>query len=88
MMRFAIAVATALVLGNAVSADPTKSLVVRWHGQSFFEIESSAGTRIVLDPHTIEAYGRKSVVADLVLLDRQLNVVETYIDGVMVFSRD
>lgn len=73
MMRFSLAVATALVLGNAVSADPAKSLVIRWHGQSFFEIESSAGTRLVLDPHTIEAYGRKAVVADVVLLSHLHN---------------
>jgi L-ascorbate metabolism protein UlaG (beta-lactamase superfamily) len=41
---------------------------IRWHGQSFFEVETAAGTRIVLDPHGLEAYGRISVPADLVLL--------------------
>jgi L-ascorbate metabolism protein UlaG (beta-lactamase superfamily) len=43
-------------------------LTIRWHGQSFFEVISSKGTRIVFDPHAIEAYGRISVPADLVLM--------------------
>jgi L-ascorbate metabolism protein UlaG (beta-lactamase superfamily) len=41
---------------------------IRWHGQSFFEIVSPGGVRVVLDPHVIEAYGRKQVDADLVLM--------------------
>jgi L-ascorbate metabolism protein UlaG (beta-lactamase superfamily) len=73
MMRFSLAVAVLFALGNLVVADSSKNVVVRWHGQSFFEIESSAGTRLVLDPHTIEAFGRKSVVADLVLLSHLHN---------------
>jgi L-ascorbate metabolism protein UlaG (beta-lactamase superfamily) len=48
--------------------DTKGKLVIRWHGQSFFEIISSQGTRIVLDPHAIEAYGKQSVEADLVLM--------------------
>jgi len=45
-----------------------KSLVIRWHGQSFFEIITTTGTRIVIDPHAIEQYGRKTLQADLVLI--------------------
>jgi L-ascorbate metabolism protein UlaG (beta-lactamase superfamily) len=59
-----------------------KHLLIRWHGQSFFEVVSTKGTRIVLDPHAIEAYGRKLVLADIVLISHfhddhtQTSVVE------------
>jgi L-ascorbate metabolism protein UlaG (beta-lactamase superfamily) len=83
---FAVLAAAVLVAGPAAAADPGKSLSLRWHGQSFFEIESSKGTRIVLDPHAIEAYGRKSVLADLVLLSHQHND-HTQVDVVQNRSR-
>jgi L-ascorbate metabolism protein UlaG (beta-lactamase superfamily) len=56
-----------LVTGAAVAAD-SKKVTITWHGQSFFEITTSKGTRIVIDPHLIDAYGRATVKADLVLL--------------------
>jgi L-ascorbate metabolism protein UlaG (beta-lactamase superfamily) len=55
----------------AAAAD--KDLIIRWHGQSFFEIVTTAGTRIVLDPHAIEQYGRKDIPADLVLMSHLHN---------------
>jgi L-ascorbate metabolism protein UlaG (beta-lactamase superfamily) len=61
----------ALVCGFALagfSSAAGKKVSLRWHGQSFFEIESSAGTRIVVDPHALEAYGRIAVQADLILV--------------------
>jgi L-ascorbate metabolism protein UlaG (beta-lactamase superfamily) len=68
MKRLLSALAALLLLAAAAPAAEGKKITIRWHGQSFFEIVSSAGTRIVLDPHAIEAYGRKVVSADLVLL--------------------
>jgi L-ascorbate metabolism protein UlaG (beta-lactamase superfamily) len=68
------------VTGPAIAAD--NPIVIRWHGQSFFEIVSPAGVHVVIDPHAIENYGRISVKADLVLLSHfhndhtQVNVVE------------
>ncbi len=69
----------------AVGADDdAKPITIRFHGQSFFELKSSKGTRIVFDPHAIEAYGRKSVLADLVLMSHlhddhtQVSVVENF----------
>jgi L-ascorbate metabolism protein UlaG (beta-lactamase superfamily) len=65
--------------GLAAADNP---VTIRWHGQSFFEVISPEGVRIVLDPHAIENYGRISVQADLVLLSHfhndhtQVNVVE------------
>jgi L-ascorbate metabolism protein UlaG (beta-lactamase superfamily) len=71
MLRYCILLASGLLwlapAGPATAAD-NKSLVIRWHGQSFFEIITTAGTRIVIDPHNIEQYGRKTVQADLVLV--------------------
>jgi L-ascorbate metabolism protein UlaG (beta-lactamase superfamily) len=46
----------------------TTDLQIRWHGQSFFEIVTTKGTRIITDPHNLDAYGRKEVQADLVLM--------------------
>jgi L-ascorbate metabolism protein UlaG (beta-lactamase superfamily) len=81
MQRLLLAVlAIPLTLTGAKAAD--NPITIRWHGQSFFEVISPEGVRIVLDPHAIENYGRISVQADLVLLSHfhndhtQVNVVE------------
>jgi L-ascorbate metabolism protein UlaG (beta-lactamase superfamily) len=73
MFRRVWALATCLLLASSVSAADPKKLEIRWHGQSFFEIKTSKGTRIVFDPHAIEAYGRKVVEADLVLVSHLHN---------------
>ena len=71
-----------LIAGTITAADPPGTITIRWHGQSFFDIQSSKGTRIVIDPHAIEAYGRQTVSADLVLVSHfhndhtQVSVVE------------
>jgi L-ascorbate metabolism protein UlaG (beta-lactamase superfamily) len=66
MLRHLTALAAVLALtAGACAAD--KKLTIRWHGQSFFEIVASDGTRIVTDPHAIDAFGRQLVKADLVL---------------------
>src|SRR2546423_6053459 len=67
-MRRLVSLTALLFLSPMVSAAEDKPLVLRWHGQSFFEIVTPAGTRIVIDPHAIEAYGRKEMEADLVLI--------------------
>lgn len=66
MKLFASAVLAAALAVSPVAAQG--KVTIRWHGQSFFEIISSKGTRIVTDPHAIEAYGRIHVLADLVLI--------------------
>jgi len=71
MSRILTALAAVLLMAIVPvcwSAEPKSGLRLRWHGQSFFEVVSSKGTRIVLDPHNLEAYGRKTVKADLVLM--------------------
>lgn len=79
LMAFAVALLSAV---TTAAADPPGHVTIRWHGQSFFDIQSSKGTRIVIDPHAIEAYGRQTVSADLVLISHfhndhsQLSVVQ------------
>lgn len=73
MFRILIALLTTLLLVNPVSAQG-KQLSIRWHGQAFFEIKTSAGTRIVIDPHAIEAFGeRKNIKADLICISHLHN---------------
>jgi L-ascorbate metabolism protein UlaG (beta-lactamase superfamily) len=84
MFRFGIALFTAALLALPVSAQG-KQLTIRWHGQAFFEIHTSAGTRIVIDPHAIEAFGeRKNIKADLICITHlhndhtQVGVIENF----------
>ena len=65
MLRYLTALLAVLVVAAGVRADD-KKITIRWHGQSFFEIITSKGTRIVTDPHNIDAFGRQSVKGDLV----------------------
>jgi len=44
------------------------NVTIKWHGQSFFEIRSSKGTVVAIDPHNIEGFGRREVKADVVLI--------------------
>src|SRR5437899_12968301 len=68
-MRYILAILVLLMFSpiNSFAADATKP-VLRWHGQSFFDLTTTKGTRIVFDPHAIDVYGRQSVPADLVLI--------------------
>ncbi|HEY1381268.1 MAG TPA: MBL fold metallo-hydrolase [Gemmataceae bacterium] len=67
-MRRLLTLFTALVLAAAAPAAGGKQLSIRWLGQSFFLLTTSAGTRIAFDPHAIEQFGRPTVEADLVLI--------------------
>jgi L-ascorbate metabolism protein UlaG (beta-lactamase superfamily) len=74
MMRLvAAALAGTLLAGIALAGDPPGKVTIRWYGQSFFEVESSRGTRIVFDPHVIENYNPKPVAADIVLISHEHN---------------
>src|SRR3954470_11621565 len=45
-----------------------KSITIRWYGQSFFQVEDSAGRKFAIDPHAIPAFGRVPVKADFVIV--------------------
>jgi L-ascorbate metabolism protein UlaG (beta-lactamase superfamily) len=69
-------------------------LEIRWHGQSFYTIKTSAGTRIAIDPHSIPEYGRlMGMKADIILVSHnhtdhnQLKVIENFQDkGVQILT--
>lgn len=67
MRRFLLVAAVVLASAVPVHAQGRK-VTVKWFGQSYFQLTTSAGTRIVFDPHAIEAYPRQVVEADLVLV--------------------
>lgn len=73
MTRYLTPLTVGLLIVGAAGAADSKKVTLRWHGQSMFELESSKGTRIVFDPHAIDAYGRKSLKADLVLMSHDHN---------------
>jgi L-ascorbate metabolism protein UlaG (beta-lactamase superfamily) len=80
MARYLPALAVLFVVAGVAAAADDK-VVIRWYGQSFFEIISTKGTRIVTDPHAIEAYGRPLVKADLVLMTH-FHVDHTRVDAI------
>lgn len=63
MIRSLSALTAALVVAGVACGADAKKLTIRWHGQSFFEIETTQGTKLVTDPHGIEAFGRKVIPA-------------------------
>jgi len=76
-----------LVLLGVVASLPAqagKAVILRWHGQSFFSLETSQGTRVVFDPHAIEGYGRQTQKAEIILVSHfhndhtQVGVIENY----------
>jgi L-ascorbate metabolism protein UlaG (beta-lactamase superfamily) len=76
MMRYLAALAAGLLAAGAAPAadDAPKEVHITWHGQSFFEIVSSKGTRIVIDPHMIPEYGKiTGVKADAILMSHLHN---------------
>ncbi len=73
MSRIVSVVAALALLPALAWAQPAKPFKVRWYGQSFFQIESPAGKKIVTDPHQIPAFGRNLVTADLVTVSHDHN---------------
>lgn len=59
------------LVGNAHAQTKNKALTIRWFGQSFFQVETGDGTKIVFDPHAMNEYGRPTCEADLVLISHE-----------------
>lgn len=68
MKRLFSALVLALLLAGLTPAQEAKKLTLRWHGQSFFDLTTSAGTKIVFDPHAIEVFGRPMLKADAICI--------------------
>jgi L-ascorbate metabolism protein UlaG (beta-lactamase superfamily) len=50
---------------------PATEFKLRWFGQSFFQLETPLGKKIVFDPHTIPAFGRPVVSADIICISHE-----------------
>lgn len=63
-MRRAFALLLALGLASSFAYPQEKDapIDIEYHGQSFFILTTSKGTRIAFDPHTIPAYERRFVL--------------------------
>lgn len=61
-------VLTIVLMASASSFAQGRKVTVKWFGQSYFQITTSIGTRVVFDPHSIEAYPRQVVEADVVVV--------------------
>lgn len=73
MPRLLFAVA-ALALGGGSAFAQAKVFEVRWFGQSFFQVVTPSGKRIVFDPHMIPQYGRPTTItADVILMSHEHN---------------
>jgi L-ascorbate metabolism protein UlaG (beta-lactamase superfamily) len=64
-------VCSAAVAAPAAAQPKNKALTIRWFGQSFFQVETGDGTKIVLDPHAMPEFGRPTCQADLVLITHE-----------------
>ena len=74
MIRFYINVIICFIAvcnSSLAQAPKAKTIAIRWFGQSFFQVETGDGTRIVFDPHAMTEYGRPTCVADLVLISHE-----------------
>ncbi len=65
-MRRLLAAALVLAVSPLASAQDAKAVTVRWFGQSFFQVQTSTGKKVVLDPHAIPEFGRPVVEADII----------------------
>ena len=68
----------AVVAGLLVCAAPAlaqegkaRNISIQWFGQSFFQIVTGDGTRIVIDPHLMPEYSRPNCEADLILISHE-----------------
>jgi len=72
MFRAFFSVALLAILGEPALAQPVdKALTVRWFGQSFFQLETGDGTKVVIDPHSMIEYNRPTCKADLILITHE-----------------
>jgi L-ascorbate metabolism protein UlaG (beta-lactamase superfamily) len=74
MLRLLFAGLALAVLAAPAAAQPAKkALQLRYYGHSFFLLTTSAGTRVVFDPHAISEYGATGVAADIVVMSHDHN---------------
>lgn len=73
MLRILPCLALLLAAISATAQPADRPVIVRWFGQSFVQIETPGGKKIVFDPHAIPAFGRPVVQADVLLISHEHN---------------
>jgi L-ascorbate metabolism protein UlaG (beta-lactamase superfamily) len=78
MRRLLVAIASLALALPAVAQDPKqdpgeRATTLRWFGQSFFQLETKGGQKIVFDPHAIPHFGRPLVQANIILVSHPHN---------------
>jgi L-ascorbate metabolism protein UlaG (beta-lactamase superfamily) len=69
MRRFLFAGLTLALLAIPASAQaPKKALELRFYGHSCFQLTTSAGTKVVFDPHAINEYSVPPLSPDIVVM--------------------
>jgi L-ascorbate metabolism protein UlaG (beta-lactamase superfamily) len=87
MTRIVPALLLGLLTANTTLGADGKKVTIVWHGQSFFEIISSKGTRLAIDPHTLAQYPRSEVKSDIVLTSH-LHNDHTQTEAITNFKKD
>jgi L-ascorbate metabolism protein UlaG (beta-lactamase superfamily) len=74
MRRLLLAgLALALMTAPAAAQAPKKVLELRYYGHSFFQLTTTAGVKIVFDPHAISEYGAPPLSPDIVVMSHSHN---------------
>jgi L-ascorbate metabolism protein UlaG (beta-lactamase superfamily) len=68
---FVSLICVAVFAGPSAAQQKNKALTIRWFGQSFFQVETGDGTKVVFDPHSMPEYGRPTCEANLVLISHE-----------------
>ena len=73
MSRIVAVLASLFVMSAPALAQEAKAkaISIRWFGQSFFQIETGDGTKVVFDPHLMPEYSRPTCEADLILVSHE-----------------
>lgn len=64
---FAVPFVLAITALTMPAQEPAKKFTLRWHGQSFFSLETPGGKKLAFDPHLIPEFGRQLVKADIIV---------------------
>ena len=72
-MRLLIASLLAAFVTVPAAAQEKKLVQLRWYGHSMFQLTTTAGTKIVFDPHAISEYGAPPLSPDIVVMTHNHN---------------
>ena len=68
MRRLLFAGLMAAFAALPAAAQDKKVVEIRWYGHSYFQLITTAGTKVVFDPHAISEYGAPPLSPDIVVM--------------------